>query len=172
MTFRSDAALVALRRIIRATELDSRALAKQSGLTPSQLLLLQMLAKEGAMTAGAIAKSASLSQATVTALLDKLEARGLLRRARDTADRRRVFVELTEAGRLSETNAPGLLQERFEKRFGKLQDWEQAFLIAALEKTAALLDAEDIDAAPVLYVGTLNEAPDMTPPRTPKQAVD
>lgn len=159
MTARSDAALVALRQIIRATELDSRALAKQSGLTPSQLLLLQMLAKEGSMTAGAIAKSASLSQATVTALLDKLETRGLLRRARDTADRRRVVVELTDAGKLSETNAPGLLQEQFERRFDTLQDWEQAFLIAALEKIASMLDAEDLDAAPVLDVGKLNDAP-------------
>ena len=159
MTSRSDAALVALRQIIRATELDSRALAKQSGLTPSQLLLLQLLAKEGSMTAGAIAKSVSLSQATVTALLDKLETGGLLLRTRDAADRRRVVVELTDAGRRSESNAPGLLQEQFEKRFDTLQDWEQAFLIAALEKIAAMLDAEALDAAPVLDVGKLNDAP-------------
>jgi len=156
MTVRSNEALVALRRIIRATELDSRALAKKSGLTPSQLLLLQQVSRASSMTPGAIAKALSLGQATVTALLDKLEDRGLLRRARDETDRRRILVELTDEGVRAVTEAPDLIQDQFTGRFEGLADWEQAFLVAALEKTAAMLDAEDLDAAPVLHVGGLS----------------
>ena len=156
MIERSDAALVALRRILRATEISSRALAKESGLTPSQLLLLQVLLRRDGATPSMIAKEISLSQATVTALIDKLANRDLIRRERDMEDKRRVFVQLTKTGEETLSAAPDILQDRFENRFTKLADWEQSSLIAALERVASMLDAEDLDAAPVLDVGALN----------------
>ncbi|MCI5046847.1 MAG: MarR family transcriptional regulator [Aquisalinus sp.] len=156
MSERSDAALIALRQILRATEINSRALAKSSGLTPSQLILLQVLSKSGRETAGTIAREVSLSQATVTTLIDKLEALGAVKRYRDEGDKRRVMVELTQIGRSTLEETPDSLQERFETRFRKLADWEQSFLIAALERVALLLDAEDLDAAPVLDIGGID----------------
>lgn len=153
MSTRLDSALIALRQILRATEISSRALAKSSGLTPSQLILLHVLAERDSVTPGVLAREVSLSQATVTALIDKLVARGLVARRKDTQDKRRVFVELSEAGRITLRDAPDYLQQRFEKRFDQLEDWEQSFLVAALERVASILDAEEIDAAPVLDVG-------------------
>ena len=47
-------------------------------------------------TPSAIAKETALTPAAVTTLVDRLEARGLVRRRHDTKDRRRVFVEATE----------------------------------------------------------------------------
>ncbi len=155
MTDRLEPALIALRQILRATEISSRALAKQCGLTPSQLILMQIIADASAATPSVLAREISLSQATVSALIDKLEARGLVRRRRDEADKRRVYVELTDLGAGTLQDAPDSLQQRFEKGFANLANWEQAFLVAALERTAALLDAEDIDAAPVLDVGAI-----------------
>ena len=160
MTDRSEAALIALRQILRATEINSRALAKSSGLSPSQLILLQLLSKSGQETAGSIAKKASLSQATVTTLIDKLELRDLVRRRRDDMDKRRVLVELTPIGRATMEDTPDGLQQRFELRFMKLADWEQSFLVAALERTALMLDAEEIDAAPVLDIGGITGSTD------------
>ncbi|PQA88891.1 MarR family winged helix-turn-helix transcriptional regulator [Hyphococcus luteus] len=157
MTSRLDQALISLRQILRATEISSRALAKQCGLTPSQLILMEILAKSGAAAPSALAKDVSLSQATVTALIDKLENRNLVERKSDEKDRRRVSVVLTSKGAATLENAPSLLQQRFERGFGKLEDWEQAFLVAALERTVALLDAEELDAAPVLDVGAIND---------------
>lgn len=157
MSERLDLALIALRQILRATEISSRALAKACGLTPSQLIMLQVIEKEGgAATPSLIAKELSLSQATVTALIDKLEARKIVRRNKDREDKRRVLVELTAQGRSTLNDAPSILQQRFERGFEKLESWEQSFLVAALERTAMLLDAEDIDAAPVLDVGAIN----------------
>src|SRR5262249_7120636 len=51
--------------------------------------------QEGPMTAGRLAERARLSPGATTALLDRLETRGLARRTRDTKDRRRVLVEVT-----------------------------------------------------------------------------
>jgi len=160
MTERLEPALIALRQILRATELSSRALAKQCGLTPSQLILMQIITNVPGATPSFLAKEVSLSQATVTALIDKLEQRGLVRRRRDETDKRRVCVELTGDGAATLRDAPDSLQARFENGFGKLESWEQSFLVAALERTAALLDAEALDAAPVLDVGAIGRLTD------------
>jgi DNA-binding MarR family transcriptional regulator len=47
------------------------------------------------MSAGRLAKRARISPGATTSLLDRLESRGLVRRTRDTKDRRRVLVEVT-----------------------------------------------------------------------------
>ncbi|MGF1544190.1 MAG: MarR family winged helix-turn-helix transcriptional regulator [Parvularculaceae bacterium] len=156
MTDRLEPALVALRQILRATEISSRALAKNCGLTPSQLILMQVIAKVGGATPSYLAREVSLSQATVTALIDKLVARGFVCRQRDGADKRRVNIELTNDGEATLRDAPNSLQKRFECGFSKLEDWEKSFLVAALERVAALLDADDLDAAPVLEMDPIN----------------
>ena len=46
--------------------------------------------------------------------------------------------------------APRMLHEQFSEKFGQLQQWEQAQIISALERIVSMLDAEDIDAAPIL----------------------
>lgn len=156
MESRVSDALVAIRRIVRAAEFASRDLARSTGLTPSQLIVMQIVARQGEPGAGAIAEAARLSQATVTALLDKLEARRLVVRHRRSEDRRRVSVELTAEGRRALADMPDMLQDLFAARFEKLADWEQASIIAGLERVAALLNAEGIDASPVLDVGALD----------------
>lgn len=156
MDSRSNTALIALRRILRVTELNARKLADQSELTASQLLVMQHVAQAGKALPSAIAKAVDLKQATVTVLVNKLEDAGLVTRRRDTEDRRRVWVELTDAGRADLARSPDLLQNRFERGFESLPEWERAMIIAALERVASLLDAVEIEAAPVLDVGDLD----------------
>lgn len=156
---RSADALVAMRRIMRAAEFASRDLAARSGLTPSQVVVLQIIEQEGEAGAGAIADTAQISQATVTVLLDKLEAAKLVTRRRGEEDRRRVSVKLTEAGRKILAKTPDVLQNRFVSRFEKMVDWEQATVVAALERVAALLNADGIDASPILDIGSLDRLP-------------
>jgi len=64
-------------------------------------------------------------------------------------------VEATAAGLAVLEQSPSLLQERFALRFNNLQDWEQTQLLASLQRIAALMDAEEIDAAPVLSSGSV-----------------
>jgi DNA-binding MarR family transcriptional regulator len=156
MDNRSQIALVALRRILRVTELNARRLADQSELTASQLLVMQHVGRTKKALPSAIARAVDLKQATVTVLLNKLEEAELVTRLRDTKDRRRVWVELTDAGQAALDRSPDLLQNRFEQGFSKLEGWEQAMIVSTLERVAVLLDAEQIEAAPILDVGDLD----------------
>lgn len=156
MDDRSENALIALRRIMRATELNSRLLASQTGLTTSQFIVLQIVANGGKALPSTVAKAAGLTQATVTSLVDKLERNRLVTRRRDTEDRRRIWIEITPAGRKALADSPDLLQDRFKGSFKRLEDWEQAMIITALERVAGMLDAGAIDAAPVLDIGDID----------------
>lgn len=153
----SQSALIAIRRILRATEFNARNLSRDSGISPSQLIVLQFLRDQGEATPTEIARHASLTQATVTSLIDKLERRGLVARRRDAKDGRRVLVKMTTAGKKALNQSRDALQLVFEKRFDALASWEKSFLLAALERVASMLDAAEIDAAPVLDVGEIDK---------------
>jgi DNA-binding MarR family transcriptional regulator len=155
---RSVDALIALRKIQRVTELASRRLASMAGLTPSQLAVLRLLQKSGELSSGRISEATHLKQATITSLADKLEARALIARRRCDEDRRRVWLRLLPAGVAILADAPDLLQETFSNRFNDLPDWQQSLIVSALEQVSGLLDADDLDAAPALDVGELDEA--------------
>ena len=154
---RTDAALIALRRILRATEQYERELAQAAGLTPAKLRVLQILSAETGRQAppSRLAGRMGVSQATVTALVDQLEKRGYVLRERSVADRRQLLVRLTEAGAEALAQAPDALQQNFVQGFQALQDWEQAMLVASLERVAAMLNASGIDASPVLTLGEI-----------------
>ena len=157
-----ESVLVALRRVIRATDLHSKNLSKTTGLTAPQLLLLQIIDNRGDMTIGELATGMSLSQATVTTIIDRLEKRSLLYRQRSTQDKRKVFVRLTAQGEKALVGAPTPLQESFVRQFSNLDEWEQTMIISALQRVAQMMDAQHIDASPVLDVGALDrghEAP-------------
>lgn len=155
---RHDEVLVALRRIIRATDLYSRKLSKFAGLTAPQLLIMQAIAARGEMTMGEIAGQVSLSQATITTILDRLEKRSLIERRRGSTDKRRVYASLTDAGSALIARSPTPLQEEFKQRFSELQDWEQSLILGSLQRVAAMMNAEAIDASPVLDVGAIDRA--------------
>ncbi|MEQ8800404.1 MarR family winged helix-turn-helix transcriptional regulator [Haliea sp.] len=153
---RIDEVLVALRRVIRATDLHSRHLAKTTGLTAPQILLLQTIRDRGEVTIGELATDISLSQATVTTILDRLEKRGLTYRKRSSADKRKVHAHLTADAQEVLKSAPIPLQEQFTRQFGDLQEWEQTMIISSLQRIAKMMDAEHIDASPVLDLGLLD----------------
>ncbi len=140
------------------TELNSSKLARQSELTASQLLVMRHIRHTGAALTSTIARAVDLRQATVTVLVNKLEEAGLVTRQRDTEDRRRVWIRLTDAGLETLEKSPDLLQSRFERAFAGLEDWEQALIVATLERVAVMLDAENIEAAAVLDVGALDRS--------------
>lgn len=152
---RVDDSLIALRRILRATELFSRDLANSVGLSGAQFRVLQIVAEKDYSTATDISRRMRVSQATVTSLVDKLVKMELVQRIKSVRDRRQTNIVATELGRATIENAPDPLQQTFVQRFEKLEDWEQSMLIAGLERVAIMLDAEEIDASPVLQTGDL-----------------
>ena len=145
-----DQVLVSLRRIIRATDLHSRKLGKETGLTTPQLVVMRAIRQRDTPVASEIARAVSLSQATVTNILNRLESHGLISRTRSEQDKRRINVSLTSQGNDLLESAPQPLQESFIERFGALEIWEQHLLVASLERLATMMDAEHLDAAPLL----------------------
>ncbi|HKL69968.1 MarR family transcriptional regulator [Salibaculum sp.] len=152
---RTDESLIALRRILRATEWYARDLAHAVGLSPAQLRVLQIVAERESATPKLLARQMGVSQATVTALVDKLVARGLVSRVPSEQDRRQTNIVATDLGRERLDDAPDALQQRYVAAFKQLQGWEQAQLVSSLERVADMLDAQDIDAAPVLTTGDI-----------------
>lgn len=150
--------LVSLRRVIRATDLHSKKLVKTASVTGPQLLLLQIVRAKGDMTISELARDMSLSQATVTTILDRLQRRELIERVRSAVDKRKVHPRLTEHGRRILDRAPTALQDNFVDRFQALDEWEQSMIIAALQRVAEMMDAKDIDASPFLDIGALDRA--------------
>ena len=128
--------IAAVRASQTATELLDSAVADYLGLDRSAYRALDILDQEGPMTAGRLAERARLSPAATTALLDRLEEKGLARRTRDTEDRRRVLVEVTPE-----------LQRGAEALYGTFEDGMRAldaysdeqleFLIAFLHGSVA-----------------------------------
>lgn len=152
---RVDLSLIALRKVLRATELFNRNLAQSVGLTAAQFRVLQIIAEKDHCTATEISTRMHISQATVTSLVDKLVDKGMVVRERSQVDRRQTKIIATDSGRAAIATAPDPLQQKFVRKFAALQDWEQAMLIAALERVAAMLDADEMDASPVLDAGEI-----------------
>ena len=79
-----------------ASDFDER-VAKKFKLSRTDMRCLDILGRMGPMTAGKLSDESGLSTGAVTFLLDRLELAGMVKRRRDTDDRRRVWVELVPA---------------------------------------------------------------------------
>jgi len=152
-------ALKALRRILRASELGNRQLATTTGLTPSQLLVLQEIGERGEVTPTELSAALQFSQATITNIVDRLESAGLVTRQRGERDKRRIHLATTEGGDRTIELAPDLLQARFASNFAALPDWEQAMIVASLGRLADILGVARSDAAPLLDSGAIDRQP-------------
>lgn len=146
----SDQVLVALRKIMQSIELHSRSLVKRFGLTSPQLIVLREIDARGEATAGEIAHAVSLSRATVTGIIERLEKRGLISRQRSSDDRRRIILHPTSESAKLLAETPPLMEESFVKAFDGLQDWEKSMILSSLQRLVSLMNVRHIHAAPIL----------------------
>jgi DNA-binding MarR family transcriptional regulator len=93
---------LAIRRTGTLTNLMSQAAADRVGINATDLNCLNILSFSGSMTAGELARATGLTTASITGVVDRLEAAGFVSRVRDLADRRRVVVTITLEKALSE----------------------------------------------------------------------
>lgn len=135
--------MAAVRRIMHAADLRSRRLSRETGLTAPQLAILQAIADLGEVTTGRISADVSLSQATVTVILDRLVERALVERYRSPDDRRIVHSRLTEAGQRALAAAEPAVSARLVREFERMPADKQAELVAALEWMVGALGVGD-----------------------------
>ena len=147
--------LVSLRKITQAIDLHSKDLKRKFGLTVPQLVILQEVSLHRKLSISELAKSVSLSQATVTDIVNRLTSNGYLVKERSDRDKRRVIITPLDKCREILEKAPPPLQETFLGNFAQLEHWEQLMLLSAINRIVSLMSAEKIDAAPILATGPL-----------------
>lgn len=85
-----------------------RDLLKELGITYPQYLVLLVLWQRDGLTVGEISERVFLDSPTITPLLKRLEAAGLLTRTRSAQDERQVLITLTDEGRAMQQRASHL----------------------------------------------------------------
>jgi MarR family transcriptional regulator, lower aerobic nicotinate degradation pathway regulator len=92
-------AVAALRRIVRAVRLSARRAERELGLSGAQLFVLQQLGASPVHSLNELAERTRTHQSSVSVVVRRLVARGLVTRTRATDDTRRVELGLSKAGR-------------------------------------------------------------------------
>ena len=126
------------------TELDrlDEAVADRFGLHRTDLRCLEIVGRERAISAGRLATLAGLSTSAVTAVIDRTERIGDLRRSADPEDRRRVLVVLTEQGRERGRIAFAGLMNETERLLSRYSAPELELLADVLERIIATVGAQ------------------------------
>lgn len=129
-----------IRRYQNAQDAFDEAACARLGINRTDGRCLDILDQHGRMTAGALSRESGLSSGAVTALLDRLERAGYVRRARDTVDRRRVLVELTDEARRRTWEIWGPMAEEGAGGIDRFSDDELVFIRDFLRDGRRFLD--------------------------------
>jgi len=119
----------AIRASQTATHKMDEAGGRAMGINATDGRCIDIVQRAGRIAAGELAEQASLTTGTVTAVVDRLEKKGYLRRVADPSDRRRVLVETTE---LTDRRATELWGPLGERGFKELDSFSVADLEAVL----------------------------------------
>jgi|SRR5262245_9685894 len=128
--------IAAVRASQTASQTLDHSIAEYVGIDETAFRCLDILDQEGPMTAGRLAERARLSPGATTAVLDRLEAKELARRVRDTEDRRRVLVEVAPKAREGAAELYGTPEEG-AKELSIYSDEQLEFLIGFLRASVA-----------------------------------
>ncbi|MGA6924222.1 MAG: MarR family transcriptional regulator [Desulfosarcina sp.] len=140
--------MILLRKITQKVDLHSKYLDKHFGLTGPQLSVIQQLIK-GEMSVSELARKISLSQATVTDIVQRLEKKNLIIRRRDHRDKRRVKLTVSEKCQELLSLPPPPLQEAFMEYFSQIEEWEQLMILSSMNRIASLMSADPLESSPV-----------------------
>jgi DNA-binding MarR family transcriptional regulator len=85
------------------------------GINRTDLRCMDILGMRAPLTAGQLAEATGLTTGAVTAVIDRMESAGWVRRLRDSTDRRRVLVEPTEKAFRESARIWGPVGQDFER---------------------------------------------------------
>jgi DNA-binding MarR family transcriptional regulator len=127
------------------------------GMTHAQWSPLLRLRLCGETPVATLAAELNLDAGALTRLLDRLEAKGLVKRERCSHDRRVVMVSLSDEGQAATANAPQALAEIYNQLLAGFTEAEWRSLIDMLQRI--LVNAEALRAAPLSSVAGSDAAP-------------
>jgi DNA-binding MarR family transcriptional regulator len=92
----TDNLIASIKKETRAATLFVHTISEITGIHPTDIKCLDFLSEVRSATAGDLAKITGLTTGAITAVIDRLENAGLVKREADLSDRRKITVKLTE----------------------------------------------------------------------------
>lgn len=132
----------ALRKIMQQMDYHSRNLDKKYGITIPQLVCLYEIYEKGVMTLSVLSKHVHLSSSTLVGIIDRLEEKDLVIRTRDTEDRRVIFIEITQKGKMFVSTSPHLLHNQLDEKFKATSEAEQILVANSLDILVEMLSLD------------------------------
>lgn len=123
-------------------DVHSKKLTKAYGLTGPQLIVLKEIERAQGASLSVLSRNISLSLATVSVILDKLEDKKYVERYKGSTDKRTIYVRITDSAREIIDKVPNLLQEDFLIKFEKLKDWEQSLILSSIQRIASMMKVD------------------------------
>ena len=137
-----ERALNALRRIVQALRVSSRASERAVGMSTAQLFVLRQIEDAGACSIGELAARTRTHASSVSVVVTRLVAAGLVERHESAEDRRRVVVTCTDAGRRRLADGPAQPQDRLIAALAAMDPAARAALADGLDHLAASVAAD------------------------------
>lgn len=133
-----------IRRIFQVLTEQSRKVECETSLIGSQLWVMKLLGETSPQRVSDLARRTYLHPATMVGLLDRLEAKGLVRRTRSEKDRRVVFIDLTDQGRETVKNSPEVVQDLLVNGLEAHTDLKLKKISDGLSELVKILGVEDV----------------------------
>ncbi len=130
-----------LRHIARELSVHSKFIQDNYNITVPQLVCLREISDNEPISLGKLTRSLHLNNSTVTGIIDRLERRDLVRRVRQSHDRRQIHVEVTETGKNFIKQAPKPLQAHFIEQISRMDPLEVDKILAVIDTLADMLQA-------------------------------
>ncbi len=138
-----DEIVFQIKRLIQAEEYHTKALNKEYQVSAPQLNCIMALFKNGPLPPSQIARHILVESSTVTGIIDRLEQKGFVRRIRSSQDRRKIFIELTDSGRMLASYAPPPIQLKLHDGLKKLNREDLDKILKSLSMLTGLMDAQN-----------------------------
>jgi DNA-binding MarR family transcriptional regulator len=124
----------AVRSIVRAQRINTRAVELKMGISLAQLFVLQQLAERSADSLNELAERTATHQSSVSVVVRRLVERGLVSRTASANDRRRIEIEVTPAGRELLAGAPVTVSMELMAALRRMPRQDRELLADLLER--------------------------------------
>jgi MarR family transcriptional regulator, organic hydroperoxide resistance regulator len=135
--------LVSIRRLVRTLRTTAVSVERETGLSTAQTFVLQLLLEAPAESMNDLAERTSTDQSSVSVVVTRLEAKGLVARLASATDARRTQVVITDNGIALMQRKPPTVQERLTHALSNMPPKSLELLSSELNNLVALMGADD-----------------------------
>lgn len=113
---------------------------KKIGFTVPQVALIKVLSRNEKMKLGDLSEEMNLANSTISGIVDRLEANGMVERIRCSEDKRVVYVALSKKGKAFAAQFRGIINEYFEGMFQGVSKEKIDVILKGLETLVKVID--------------------------------